>query len=192
MPNRVTSQRFAPFRVTPSMKPSFRLLLLALASPALAQLTPTGPIENFNLPKFGPNGVKEWQLGGRSAVFGKDTSELPRKTIAIKELQIVTYDAPLTSDASPAARQTFTSPQATVYPDEQRALSEDSLKLVGPGYTLTGKKWSWERKNGTNRIEIKSSARLVIGFDLSGSLIPATQLAPTNENPLVPPAREGQ
>jgi len=118
------------------------------ASWLLAQMTPDAPIEHFRLPMFGDNGYKEWELRGLRGHFLSD------ERVRVEGLELVVFSG----DASVSEENLIRSPSALIYFPDSRAEGESSLFVLGPGYEIQGRDWTW---SGTSRhIIVRDSVRV--------------------------------
>lgn len=133
------------------------LLLLAAGhvSSLLAQrMAPDAPVKNFKLPSFGPDGYRQWDLEGRE---GRYVSE---QEIEILGLRLRTWSG----DQSLVQVLEITSPDARIFPSQNRAVGSGLIHIVGPGYTVFGVGWDWNGE--TNAIAVEREVRVTFLEDL--------------------------
>ncbi|MFQ3224725.1 MAG: lipopolysaccharide export system protein LptA [Lentimonas sp.] len=108
-----------------------------------AQMTPSAPVQNFRLPRFGDNGYTQWVLQGGKGMY--DSAE----QIRIEDMALRVYSG----DERMALEMTMDSPEATLLMKENRAVSDGPIKIVGSNFKVSGVGWTW---NGlTKEIEVK-------------------------------------
>lgn len=124
-------------------------LLTAMGGLVLsAQMVPDAPIEHFSLPMFGDDGYKSWELRGLRGHYISEEEAL----IEGMELVIFSGDAQLLED------NRIRSPKATIFLKEARAESESSLFVVGPGYEIQGRDWTWQGRE--RKIVVRKAVRV--------------------------------
>ena len=104
-----------------------------------AQMVPDAPIEHFRLPMFGENGYKKWELRGTKGHYHSEAEAL------VEGLELVVFSG----DAAMWEESRIRSPRALINFAESRAEGESSLFMIGPGYEIQGRDWTWlgdERK----------------------------------------------
>ncbi len=74
-----------------------------------AQMTPSAPVQNFRLPRFGDNGYTQWVLQGGKGIY--DSAE----QIRIEEMALRVYSG----DERMALEMTMDSPEATLLTTEK-------------------------------------------------------------------------
>jgi lipopolysaccharide export system protein LptA len=123
-----------------------------------AQMTPTAPVKDFSLPRFGENGYTEWVLQGGQGIY--DSAE----QIRIKEMALRVYSG----DERMALELTLDSPEAKLLLKENRADSDSPIVIVGANFKISGVGWSW---NGlTKEIEVKYDVLVEFTQALSDAL----------------------
>lgn len=123
-----------------------------------AQVTPTAPVKDFRLPRFGDNGYTQWVLQGGQGIY--DSAE----QIRIKDMALRVYSG----DERMALEMTLDSPEATLLLKENRADSESPIVIVGANFKISGVGWSW---NGLNKeIEVKYDVLVEFTQALSDTL----------------------
>jgi lipopolysaccharide export system protein LptA len=118
-------------------------LCLVLVVSLHAQMTPTAPVKDFRLPRFGDNGYTQWVLQGGQGIY--DSAE----QIRIKEMALRVYSG----DERMALELTLDSPEAKLLLKENRADSESSIVIVGANFKISGVGWSWDGL--TKEVEVK-------------------------------------
>jgi hypothetical protein len=114
----------------------------------LGQIVPDAPIRHFSLPMFGENGYKSWELRGLQGEF------LNKEQALIEGLEVVVFSG----DGEVREENRIRSPKALIYLSESRAESDSSLFVVGPGYEITGRSWSWDGKK--RKIVVREAVRV--------------------------------
>lgn len=112
------------------------------------QMVPDAPIQHFRLPMFGENGYKSWELRGLKGSYISDSEALVEGV----ELVVFSGDEAVREDTS------IRSPKATIYLKEARAESDSSLFVLGPGYEIQGRNWTWE--GSQQKITVRESVRV--------------------------------
>ena len=108
-----------------------------------AQMTPSAPVQNFRLPRFGDNGYTQWVLQGGKGMY--DSAE----QIRIEDMALRVYSG----DERMALEMTMDSPEATLLTKENRAESDGPIKIVGANFKVSGVGWTWD--GVTKEIEVK-------------------------------------
>ena len=123
-----------------------------------AQMTPSAPVQNFRLPRFGENGYTQWVLQGGKGIY--DSAE----QIRIEEMALRVYSG----DERMALEMTMDSPEATLLTAENRAVSDGPIQIVGANFKVSGVGWTW---NGlTKEIEVKFDVVVEFTQDMAGML----------------------
>jgi lipopolysaccharide export system protein LptA len=102
--------------------------------PLQAKMTPSAPIQNFRLPRFADNGYTQWVLQGGKGIY--DSAEQVR----IEAMALRVYSG----DERMALEMTLDSPQATVRIQENRAISDGPIEIVGANFKVSGVGWVWD------------------------------------------------
>ena len=124
------------------------LLLFAPVWLAMGQMTPDAPIEHFRLPMFGENGYKAWELRGLRGHY------YDREEAMVEGLELVVFSG----DEQMSEENRIKSPKALIHLQESRADGDSSIFVIGPGYEIQGRDWTWtglERK-----IVVRQSVRV--------------------------------
>lgn len=123
-----------------------------------AQMTPSAPVQNFRLPRFGENGYTQWVLQGGKGIY--DSAE----QIRIEEMALRVYSG----DERMALEMTMDSPEATLLTAENRAVSDGPIEIVGANFKVSGVGWTW---NGlTKEIEVKFDVVVEFTQGMAGML----------------------
>jgi lipopolysaccharide export system protein LptA len=123
-----------------------------------AQMTPSAPVQNFRLPRFGENGYTQWVLQGGKGIY--DSAE----QIRIEEMALRVYSG----DERMALEMTMDSPEATLLTAENRAVSDGPITIVGANFKVSGVGWTW---NGlTKEIEVKFDVVVEFTQGMAGML----------------------
>ncbi|MEX0326475.1 MAG: hypothetical protein AB3N33_10345 [Puniceicoccaceae bacterium] len=139
----------SPFRKLP-----FRLLWLALlllpAGPLgmHGQMVPDAPIQHFRLPMFGENGYKKWELRGLKGHYQSEEAAL------VEGLELVVFSG----DEDLWVENRIRSPKALINLKASTAEGDSSLFVVGPGYEIQGRDWTWDGK--ARKIVVRDSVRV--------------------------------
>lgn len=112
------------------------------------QMVPDAPIEHFRLPMFGDEGYKSWELRGLRGHYINENEAL------IEGLELIIFSG----DEAILEENRIRSPKATIYFGDARAESDSSLFVVGPGYEIQGRDWTWEGRE--RRITVREAVRV--------------------------------
>ena len=107
---------------------------LVTVLPLQAKMTPSAPIQNFRLPRFADNGYTQWVLQGGKGIY--DSAEQVR----IEAMALRVYSG----DERMALEMTLDSPEATVRIQENRAISDGPIEIVGANFKVSGVGWVWD------------------------------------------------
>lgn len=123
-----------------------------------AQMTPSAPVQNFRLPRFGDNGYTQWVLQGGKGIYDSE------EQIRIEEMALRVYSG----DERMALEMTMDSPEATLLTKENRAVSDGPITIVGSNFKVSGVGWTW---NGlTKEIEVKFDVVVEFTQGMAGML----------------------
>lgn len=123
-----------------------------------AQMTPSAPVQNFRLPRFGDNGYTQWVLQGGKGIYDSE------EQIRIEEMALRVYSG----DERMALEMTMDSPEATLLTKENRAVSDGPIEIVGANFKVSGVGWAW---NGlTKEIEVKFDVVVEFTQGMAGML----------------------
>jgi lipopolysaccharide export system protein LptA len=123
-----------------------------------AQMTPSAPVKNFRLPRFGENGYTQWVLQGGKGIY--DSAE----KIRIEDMALRVYSG----DERMALEMTMDSPEATLLTKENRAVSDGPIKIVGANFKVSGVGWAWD--GVTKEIEVKFDVVVEFTQGMAGML----------------------
>ena len=112
------------------------------------QMVPDAPIQHFRLPMFGENGYKSWELRGLKGNYLSDEKAI------VEGLELVVFSG----DEFVFEETSIRSPKATIFLKEARAEGDSSLFVVGPGYEIQGRNWTWESSN--RKIIVREAVRV--------------------------------
>lgn len=133
------------------------VLCLSVLNTAVA-MTPADPVENFRLPRFNDEGFTEWVLQGGRGFYDSE------EKIRVRDMVLRLYSG----DERMARELTLESPFATILLEENRAHSDESIRIEGRGFAISGVGWRWQGANKAieiaNRTEV--SFRRAIAGDL--------------------------
>lgn len=137
-----------PFTLRIPLWPS-ALFILFGGGLLLGQMVPDAPIEHFRMPMFGTDGYKTWELRGlRGHVLGDGERAL------VEGLELVVFSG----DADMLEENLIRSPKAMIYFEASRAEGDSSLFVVGPGYEIQGRDWTWEGRE--QKIVVRDAVRV--------------------------------
>jgi hypothetical protein len=114
----------------------------------LGQMVPDAPIQHFRLPMFGENGYKSWELRGLTGTYISEQEAL------VEGVELVVFSG----DEAVLQETSIRSPRATLYLKEARAEGDSSLFVIGPGYEIQGRNWTWEGAN--RKIIVREAVRV--------------------------------
>jgi len=120
----------------------------------LAQMVPDAPIRHFRLPMFGENGFKSWELRGLQGHY------LSPEEALIEGLELVVFSGDETLEVQNRIR----SPRALIHLKESRAEGDSSLFVIGPGYEISGRDWTWDGSSRT--ITVREAVRVAFAGSL--------------------------
>lgn len=124
----------------------FSVLFLSLS--LSAQMTPNAPVQDFRFPRFGDNGYTQWVLQGEQGVYDSDAQ------IRVEGMALRVYSG----DERMALELSLDSPEATLRLKENRAFSEEAIKIVGANFKITGLGWEWSGE--TKEIVVKAKTKV--------------------------------
>lgn len=130
------------------LKGFFLLLTTVMILGLFAQIIPDAPVIDFKLPMFGENGYKIWELQGDEGRY------VNAGRIDVINLKLRVYSG----DESLALDTTIESPKAIMLVRRNRALSNDSIRMLGANYEIMGTDWIWEGSNRT--LSVKKNVRV--------------------------------
>ncbi|NCG09418.1 MAG: hypothetical protein GWO81_07655 [Verrucomicrobia bacterium] len=123
-------------------------LLSPVAGTGLDAIAPSAPVKDFRFPNFGPNGYTQWVLRGAKGIY--DGPE----QIRVEGMRLRVY----TGDERMAVELSMDSPMAALRLQENRAESEESIRIAGANFEITGMGWTW---NGDDKdIVVSNDARV--------------------------------
>jgi lipopolysaccharide export system protein LptA len=127
------------------------ILLVSVLFPSLslsAQMTPSAPVQDFRFPRFGDNGYTQWVLQGKQGVYDSDAQ------IRVEGMALRVYSG----DERMALELSLDSPAATLRLKENRAFSEEPIKIIGANFKITGLGWEWS--GDTKEIVVKAKTNV--------------------------------
>lgn len=142
MIRRLAGLRPSPMRVMAPLAGVFASLVV------LGQMVPDAPIQHFRLPMFGDNGFKSWELRGLKGSYLSESEAL------VEGLELVVFSG----DEAVLEETSIRSPKATIYLKDARAESDSSLFVIGPGYEIQGRDWTWE--GNEQKITVRKAVRV--------------------------------
>lgn len=117
---------------------------------------PDAPVINFKLPMFGKEGYRSWFLSGNQGIYvNKDQVDVLGMKISI-----------FSDNAHDLLEATIESPKAAMFINENKAIGDDSIEVVGESYHLTGKDWTWDGK--LKKMTINKEVKVVFDQSLKG------------------------
>jgi len=129
----------------------FAGLLLGLFSGGTSlhgQMVPDALIQHFRLPMFGENGYKKWELRGLKGHYHSEEEAI------VEGLELVIFSG----DEALWVENRIKSPKAVINLKESLAEGESSLFVVGPGYEIQGRNWTWD--GSERKIVVREAVRV--------------------------------
>ncbi len=127
-------------------------------SDGLGQMEPDAPVRDFQLPRFGDDGYKIWDLRGRRGIY------VNPDRIDVEGMRLRLFHP-----GDPESLQLqIESPRATIYPRENRAEGDGILLVLGPNFSLSGTDWEWEGE--TDIIRVGANARVAFNEEITDIL----------------------
>ncbi len=124
-------------------------LLPPLSAAPLGMTQLGAPVKDFCLPIFGDSGYKIWDLSGSEGHY------LSPEQLQVTQMQLRTFSG----EGALQLEAILKSPSAQIDLSKNRASSEASIHIQGPGYTGEGIGWTWEGK--THTLFLKNKVRVV-------------------------------
>ena len=121
-------------------------------------MTPSDPVLDFSLPRFGKNGYVQWILRGGKGIYDSE------KQIRVEDMSLNVYS----EDEYRTLEMTMKSPKATLLVQENRAVSDSSIEIVGSNFKVTGNGWTWD--GSKKEIEVKSDVVVEFSQEIAGML----------------------
>lgn len=122
------------------------------------QIEPSGEVLDFRLPRFSDNGYPQWILRGGKGIH--DNSQ----QIRVEEMSLNVYSG----DERDALEMTIDSPEATLLVEENRAVSNSTIKINGSNFKVSGESWNWD--GDQKEIEVKSNVTVEFSQEVAGML----------------------
>lgn len=134
------------------------VLFVLVAAWGWAQMTPNAPVRNFRMPRFSEDGYTQWVLQGGRGIYDSESQ------VRVEDMALRVYSG----DERMAQELSLESPAATLRIQENRALSDTSIKIVGEHFEISGLGWTWD---GTTKvIEVLSEAEVRFEQGFGGAL----------------------
>lgn len=121
------------------------LLLLPLA--LNAQMVPQQPVKNFQLPMFGENGYRTWELSGDEGKY------LSADKIEVKQMRMKVFSG----DAASVIENRIESPLATLFVSKNIAIGQGPIRISASNYRIDGERWFWDGKTRSVVVSQKAS-----------------------------------
>jgi len=122
-------------------------VLTVAAARGQGQLKPSAPVEHFKFPKFAENGYTQWVLEGARGSYRDEN------TVRVEEMVLRVYSG----DKRMAQELKLESPAATLYLQDNRARSQEAIRIAGANFDIEGVGWRWD--GDTKMIEIEKRAK---------------------------------
>lgn len=117
---------------------------------------PDAPVVNFKLPMFNKDGHRTWFLSGKQGTYVNEGE------VDVLGMKISIFSG----DARDLLEATIESPRAVMFINENKAVGNDSIEVVGPSYHLTGKNWTWD---GTlKKMSINKEVKVIFDQSMNG------------------------
>ncbi len=145
------------------MRQFLLLLSLIAAVPLSAEsvagnFTPSAPVYDFRLPRFGENGYTEWVLRGTEGIY--DGPE----QIRVKGMALRIYSG----DEKMAQELSLDSPEATILTQKNSAVSESAIEIIGANFKISGLGWNWD--GNTKEIRVLAHTKVEFSQSIAASL----------------------
>lgn len=121
-------------------------------------MKPNDPVLDFSLPRFGENGYAQWILRGAKGIYDSD------QQIRVEDLSLRIYSG----DENSTLEMTIESPKATLLVQENRAVSESPIEIVGLNFKVSGTGWTWD--GSKKEIEVESDVVVEFSQEVAGML----------------------
>lgn len=145
------------------------LLILSLAAivPVIADsdvgnFTPSAPVYDFRLPRFGESGYTEWVLRGTEGHY-----DSPQQ-IRVKGMALRIYSG----DEKMAQELSMDSPEATILTEKNRAESDSAIEIIGANFKISGLGWNWD--GNTKEIRVLAHTKVEFTQSIAASLTEVT------------------
>lgn len=122
-------------------------LLAGLALVAHAQMVPQQPVKNFQLPMFGENGYRTWELSGDEGKY------LSADKIEVKQMRMKVFSG----DAASVIENRIESPLATLFVSKNIAIGQGPIRISASNYRIDGERWFWDGKTRSVVVSQKAS-----------------------------------
>ena len=99
-------------------------------------MVPQEPIKNFQLPMFGENGYRTWELSGAEGRY------LSADKIEVSQMRMKVFSG----DAASTIDNRIESPLATLFVSKNIAIGEGPIKITASSYRIDGERWFWDGK----------------------------------------------
>ncbi|MFP6900931.1 MAG: LptA/OstA family protein [Opitutales bacterium] len=148
---------------------AFCLLGIATVSAQLEQAT---AIRDFTMPRFDDEGRRLWTLSG------KEFKRVAPDEAIVRDMDLRTYAA----DRQKSQETRMRSPSARFFLQENRAESEQSIRIDGLDYEITGHGWKWIGEK--NRVIVENRVRVVFDAPLTDFLATGCDSRDTDHDPV--------
>lgn len=140
-------------------------ILVGLALPLCAGLSPHAPVRDFKLPRFAENGYTEWVLQGSSGHY------VSPELIHISDMALRIYSA----DERMLRELALESAFAALQLQQNTARSDAPIRIEGNHFNVAGTGWNWDGTAG--EIEVLSD----VAVDFQQSITPALRTVDSSE-----------
>lgn len=126
-----------------------RLLAICLLMPLMlqAQLVPQEPVKNFQLPMFGENGYRTWELSGDEGRY------ISADKIEVSQMKMKVFSG----DASSTIENRIESPLAMLFVSKNIAIGQGPIRITATTYRIDGQRWFWDGKTRSVVVSQKAS-----------------------------------
>ncbi len=126
-----------------------RLLAICLLIPLMlqAQLVPQEPVKNFQLPMFGENGYRTWELSGDEGRY------ISADKIEVSQMKMKVFSG----DASSTIENRIESPLAMLFVSKNIAIGQGPIRITATTYRIDGQRWFWDGKTRSVVVSQKAS-----------------------------------
>jgi len=132
-------------------------ILISLITSLIGQMTPNAPVKNFRLPRFGSNGFTNWVLQGARGLYDGE------EQVRVERMSMRVYSG----DQRMALELSMDSPMATLRLQENRAYSNDTVKIIGGNFNIYGVGWEWSGES--KEVIVKSNTVVTFTQKIAGA-----------------------
>ncbi len=123
---------------------------------ATAQMVPDAPVINFRLPMFGDDGYRIWDLRGKQGLYVNENR------VDVVDMHLLVYS----KEVPNLVETEILSPRASMLIQENRAVGDQTITVLGDNFEVRGQRWSWD--GDENRVVIDERVKVTFFEELSG------------------------